>query len=361
MIITMLGTSGSGKTVYMSAMSALFYNGGSIKRFSLSERIIESNDPSNPFNQLDNSNNSRTFVFKNLSELNNLYEKGCFPDGTSQSVFLPLVLKYDNEVVIDIDWIDYRGGALSELAKGEDTNETAKILYTLLNSDVVLVFVDASAVKVYKRNIPGARKRVGADVISTLLCRVMEIKHIDIIFLLSKFDSSNIDKDNDLPELKKKVGELYSKFLSQTNKTIEDYPVIEIGAVGYGNVKTTYTWVADGSGKILKFSNVLSNIENLYSFNIDYSFFSALLSCIKSEREGLNQRTKELEKEISELNKTLGPISNIFDILLGSNKRRQKYYDENEMDYNNAEFTRLKFYQGEIEKIVEEISQCKEK
>lgn len=196
MKITMLGTSGSGKTVYMSAMSELFFN-GAVNGYTIANR--------------GNNYDSSTFITKGFDDVNTLYQYGRFPSGTSSCIVMPLELRYKGHQVIDIDWIDYRGGAIKELANGVENPQNTEILATLIASDVVMIFVDAAVLKVCSNNII-ARSRVGANEISQLLSLVARKKHIDVIFLLSKFDSSIIDASKDYEFFKTKVASIYSRF-----------------------------------------------------------------------------------------------------------------------------------------------------
>lgn len=312
MKITMLGTSGSGKTVYMSAMSELFFN-GEFGGYRIANR--------------DNNYESNTFVNKGFDKINTLYQYGRFPAGTSSSIVMPLELRYNGERLIDIDWIDYRGGAIKELANGIENSQNAEILAALIASDVVLVFVDAAVLKVCKNNIT-VRSRVGANEISQLLSMVNQIKHIDIIFLLSKSDSSIIDIRRDYAEMKTKVGQIYSRFFYDTNTNISQYPVIPVGSLGCGNVETTYSWKSDGEGgQVLVFNNKITNFENLRTMNIASSFATALLKCLNSEKNNLNTQAGQLAKELRKLKENFGPVKNLIDILFNNSRKREYIFN----------------------------------
>jgi len=308
----MLGTSGSGKTVYMSAMSELFFN-GIINGYSIANR--------------GNSYDSSAFINKGFDDVNTLYQYGRFPDGTSSSVVMPLELRYNGHHVIDIDWIDYRGGAIKELANGVENSQNAEILTALIASDVVMIFVDAAVLKICNNNII-ARSRVGANEISQLLSLVSKKKHIDIMFLLSKFDSSIIDENKDYRVLKTKVASIYSKLFSETNTSIDQCSVIPIGAVGAGNVKTTYEWKPDGlGGQTLVFKNSITNFENIKTLNIASSFASALLKCLNSETNKLNTDAYKIADELNRLKRDFGPIKNLLDILFNNSRKREHIFD----------------------------------
>lgn len=337
MKITMLGTSGSGKTVYMSAMSELFYN-GEINGYTIGNR--------------NNNYDSNAFINKGFDEINTLYQNGRFPYGTSSSIIMQLELNYRGQHIIDIDWIDYRGGAIKELANGVDNPQNAEILAALIASDVVMVFIDAAVLKVCNNNMI-ARSRVGANEISQLLSLVTKKKHINVIFLLSKADSSIINIKSDLSGLKSRVAKIYSRFLADTNTNISQYPIIPVGALGYGNVKTTYQRLDDGSGgQVLVFKNTITNYDNMYTINIASSFATALLCCLESESNKLNTDALRLAQELENLRKNFGPVKNLLDILFNKSKKREYIFDiEQAILANRAEVMKLKPHKVQLEQI----------
>ena len=337
MKITMLGTTGSGKTVYMSAMSELFFN-SDFEGYKLTNR--------------DSSIDSSAFVFSGFHEINSLYDDGTFPYGTTSSIIMPLEFKYGDDHVIDIDWIDYRGQAITELAKGADNPENAGVLATLLASDVVIVFVDAVILKA-TNSIITARKRVGANEISQILSRVHKEKHFDLMFLLTKTDSDTIALEDDLPYLTGRVGELYSSFLSETGTNIQQYFVIPVGALGKGNVKSTRTEIStDRGGKLIKYEHtVLVPADELKPFNIASSFARALLLALESETKNKNTSVRIISEKLDTLRENFGPIRNLIDILFGSKKRIEINELERKLRESQAEIRALKPHRAMLERI----------
>ena len=341
MKITMLGTSGSGKTVYMSAMSELFYN-GSVDGYALYNRTSETSED----NYI-----STTFINKKFDNINTLYRKGDFPEGTSSSVFMPLELRYNREHVLPIDWIDYRGGALKELANGDMGGTNAEIYATLLASDVILIFIDAVILKMID-NIYILRSKVGANEISTLLNMINEKKHINVIFLLSKADASIIDLKNDYETLKKKVGNIYSRFLVSNNTQISNYHVIPVGALGPGNVQTSCDWKDQDNEKVLVSKNTISNYGAMSPFNVASSFSIALLLCLENEKNRLKDEITSVSKELQQLQHKFGALKNLFDLLFNGSRRREHIFDLNHIIINNREeIMRLEAHKNNLQKI----------
>ena len=343
MKITMLGSSGSGKTVYMSAMSELFYN-GSVNGYALYNRTSETTEDNYV---------STTFINKKFDNINTLYRDGYFPEGTSSSAIMPLELRYNREHILPIDWIDYRGGALKELANG-DLNETnAEIYATLLASDVILIFIDAVVLKVIDNPII-LRSKVGANEISQILNMVTAKKHINVIFLLSKADASIIDLKNDYATLKEKVGNIYSRFLVSNNTNISDYHVIPVGALGHGNVKTSYNWQDEDNGKVLVLQNTISNYDTMTPFNVASSFSTALLLCLENERTRLNDELLSVSEELQHLQNRFGIVKNLCDILFNRSRRREHIFDLNRIIMENSnEIMNLDIHKNNLQKIAE--------
>ena len=327
MKITMLGISGSGKTVYMSAMSALFFQ-GDVNGYTIANR----ND----------SYSDGTFVFKKFDEINTLYEKGEFPNGTSSSTVMPLELRYRGNRVLDIDWIEYRGGAIKELASGVENDKNAELFATLIASDVVLVLVDSVVLHTYSNDMI-ARNKVGANEISQLLTFVARKKHLDVIFLLTKIDSSFIDIKRDLNVLCKRVERIYTHFLTETNTDISMYPIIPVGAIGVGNVKTERSKMETASGSQIDIiKNTVTNYENMHTIQIAASFATALLKCLDSETQNLNTKASKLANELNRLVEKFSPVKNIIDILFFRSKRRGRIFTiEREIDEDRMEIKQL--------------------
>ncbi len=337
MKITMLGTSGSGKTVYMSAMAELFLN-SSVDGYTLENRGSDFR--------------SSTFVAKTIAKTNTLYTNGSFPSGTATSVLMPLELRYRGNSIIDIDWIDYRGEALNELVTGVENEQTAEILATLLASDVILVFVDAAVLKEC-RNLSIARANVGANTISRLLNMVSKTKRLDIIFLLSKIDSSTIDIKKDFSALKTKIGQIYSHFFTDTNTDVSNYAVMAVGALGVGNVETTHKWISNSQGgQQLTSRHAIKNYQDLEPVGVAASFARALLKCLDSEINNLNTEASKLAKELNRLKSNFGPIKNLLDLLFNNSRKREIIFDlEQKILDSRRQILKLEPHKIRLEKI----------
>lgn len=336
MKVTMLGTSGSGKTVYMSAMSQLLFH-GRINGYGLKSR--------------DNTPEGNAFTNIHIEDINSLYESGKFPSGTSKNTLMALELVRNGEHIMDIDWIDYRGGAIKDIILGNVTQENSEVRATLLASDVIMVFVDSSILKATPNDI-FVRSRVGANYISQLLSYIVERKHVNIMFLLSKADSSNVNIKQDLAELTERIERIYSRFFSDTCTDISQYPVIPVGAVGIGNVKSSQTWESNNNGTQLISKHEIIAFSNMNTYKIAASFAKALLLCLDSEINRKNTETPLLAKELENLTKDFGPAKNAIDMLFFGSQRRGRIHDLKQMiEENRNEIRRLQPHRANLQRI----------
>lgn len=337
MKITMLGISGSGKTAYMSAMSQLFYH-AAIDKYKIADR--------------NNTYAGDGFTHKEFGKINTL-PYGKFPDGTASSTIMTLELQYGNEKVIDIDWIDYRGGAIEELANGDMSEQNAVIYTTLLASDVIMVFVDTAVLQECNNEMV-AREYVGASDISRVLTWVCNKRKVDVMFLLSKADSENVNIALDYKTFQKKLERIFSRFFADTNTGIDEYLVVPVGVVGIGNVHTLcgYLKSEDGIGQKLVFKQHIIDPDNIKTMNVASSFARALLKCFDSATTRTVADSARLEQELNRLSQNFGVVKNLIDILFFGGSRRQKIYSlSQQIEENRREILKLKAHKNGLERI----------
>ena len=332
MQITMLGGSGVGKTCYMSAMSQLFYH-GVVNGFHLKDR---GNAENICFNH-------RTF-----DQINTIVIDNKWPSGTSSTTQMQLALEYKGNHVMDIDWIDYKGGLVETIDKGYSDEEAAKLEVILLTSDVILVFIDSIVLK-SQNNIHKIRHLIGANAICDLLASILKRnKSSNVIFLLSKVGSDLINFKTDYKELLQKAKEAYTVFFTQINNK-DDILLIPIDCVGFGNVSTQ---ILEQDFK--KKSYTTEIIGDIEPYNIDVSFAYALSKCIFKESIKNRYETEAIQKRIKDLEKNFGNIKQIVDILFKSSHRRLEIQEKNdEFIKHQSKFENLNIYKKELFQIWE--------
>lgn len=306
MKITMLGGIGCGKTTYLSTMLRLLYN-GAVKGLTI--------------NTEDYKRAAR--LISTIDQLS----KGKFPMATSQAGTeignvgenfdnLSFSLNKGESKLLDFDFMDYAGGLLSNIAKGEDEDTNEQLIDKLLTSDVVLIFVDAIKLKECKSDIV-ARHYLDVDYINQIIQRAQQKakednKEVKIIFAMTKCDASII-LENDIPALKNKLISVYSKLFSYSS-----YPIYAIETIGRGNVATTTSW----KGKMLSTNNVIQNLD-FKPKNIISILAEAFLLCLNN-----------LEQEIQELSDT---IQTMEQQLKGPRRLIDKAFNKGKLNniYNN--------------------------
>lgn len=339
MKITMLGNSGSGKTSYLSVIGDLFYH-SSFDGFYLTDRT-------------DDSKKGLAFrSFNNISSLN----QGAFPDGTFSNTVIPVTLTHKGNKLIDIDLIDYKGGSIDKLASQENMQASdSEVEAILLASHAILVFVDAAMLNECGKNISLARKMLGADTITELLSRLFAYNQdINLIFLLTKCDSSNIKKDEGVKHLISLIPNVYNRIYSTTGRT--DFPIIPVGTVGKNNVTTRCFKQRDDVGKVsVAFTQEIVDPFAIEPFGVAESFAQALLSCLELYRKQSKNEMKKNAERLAELQK-MTMLQEIFDILFRKSSNRLARFDiECELQERNAELEHLSPYQAQLRKIAKHL------
>jgi hypothetical protein len=186
--ITMLGDSGTGKTVFMSSMYASLRNG----RHGIAIRAVD-----------DKVDLELDGHMKNIYLLNNPK----WPPGSDmiqQNYRFELLI--EGRPTVEIDWVDYRGGAIIE----DPTSQAGKALAERLReSNAILWMVDMSRID---NLTAGAMKKQLITGVSRMaaICR-HAVAHSDEprawIFVRTKSDTVRMASD-DLPDWKRAVDEL---------------------------------------------------------------------------------------------------------------------------------------------------------
>lgn len=324
----MLGYTNAGKTTYLSSMLGQLFQ-GKVEGFS----VRAANDA------------NEAAVHRVINQINQLYSESRFPDATAAGndiTNLELSLWHGNNFIMDFSFIDYRGGAIVPVAEGNSTQEAEALALALLATDVVLVFTDAILLNHHLGNLNIARTKLGVPMITTILLQAVKKarqvnKELNIIFVLSKADASNLDNDR-VESLKLKVEDLYTNFFTQVPSA--RCKVVEIGVVGRGQVETTVRDERNDGGLVTRVKNeligynhkplnvvsllALSGIEAIGNVSRNNAEVAKLLMAQKDLTAGfLNKfidrvfrgsreiiRQRDLQEEFDKSNKALQSLSN---------------------------------------------------
>lgn len=126
MKITMVGTSGSGKTVFSAGVYSVFMR-KEFEGFKIYPRG-------------DGLPGQMIGAHKFSKDFNTLAEKR-WPEGTSETDLHPLDLYYQGSRIVNFDWIDYRGGLIDN--PSIDLGKASDVYANIAASDAVILFADA--------------------------------------------------------------------------------------------------------------------------------------------------------------------------------------------------------------------------
>jgi hypothetical protein len=276
MKITMLGGTGSGKTVFMSAMSQIFIN-------SVTNGFVLRACP--------RSTTSAQIINRSISEIDTIIDYK-FPDGTTKTSVMNFTLFHNNREVIDIDWFDYKGGAVDELANGITTDSALQLKATLLASDIILVFIDC-VVLATEKHMPRIKRLTNANNIASILNDIAVVRKDNIIFLLSKFGSDIVNK-NALEFYKTNAIKAYDTFFSR-GVNVESYKFIPIDCIGFNRTKTTVIR-DEKDNKVKKVETII--IDDPIPYNIDAAFAYALQLCVNRAKNNNQDEVDLIERKL---------------------------------------------------------------
>lgn len=251
--ITMLGVSGSGKTMFLSGVYQ------SLIQDSCSG-ISLAGDDSRP------SADPSVKVTRQIRDiaLTEHYSNGegwVFPLGTNRTVEYPLRLLYQEKEVCGFDFLDYAGGQIANLLDLPESGLNAdqeKLLTQLKKSDALLIFADADVIarhRVFASDTEMAlcRNEAGADKVNELFNELKSFysdRSMTVLIVLTKTDKvPDSMRRSNYAELVERTKEVYRNLWTTLRQKSEDtdHPwsigIVPVTAVGRGNevrhLKTT--------------------------------------------------------------------------------------------------------------------------
>ncbi|MBW7899500.1 hypothetical protein B188_12320 [Candidatus Brocadiaceae bacterium B188] len=311
MKVTMVGISGSGKTTYMSSLYETLGDAGQNDAgFCLAPRSMQ------PFDKaiLSIGDFSRFSLADTFS----------WPDGTQQTTVWPFTVFYNSKPVTYFDWIDYRGGILTEITDIPDSNDTSEITKSEISdlashielSNAVILVVDAFVLTYYS-NIKEARHRSGArriHEIFTTYSRVYPNRNLTFVIMLTKADTvdSKWKSDNYAPLIERGL-EVFNQMVSLCKQNPAwQGGIVPVSAVGEGNAKRTVVPTGDvmhpfkSEDKIIGFPAPL---------NAEHVLFYCLGQTLKQMKVEAHKSIKQREKELSEVLKKAGLVNKIWSLI----------------------------------------------
>ncbi|MBN2878727.1 MAG: hypothetical protein JXN65_03760 [Clostridia bacterium] len=318
MKITMLGNSSAGKTVYMSRMAQSFYY-NNYHGFQLVTKNAEG-EYSYLTHQL-------------LTKIDTIESKNKFPAGTDKSTIMNFFLQFNYQKILDIDWIDYKGGSLEEITKEEiNEDENLEIESVILASHALMIFIDSVVIS---ENYSTIRKQtlIGERNILEILRKAMQLNKTDlsILFVLTKSDSDLLSEDQ-TSKLIETAKELYTQLLHEGRKYNWKFSFIKIGCVGKKNIKTTRNISHDNSRYNYEVEIVSPITE---SYNIEKTLIVCLKDCcemqLEIEKSNFNSNALRLDELIT---KNATTFAKLIDLLFGKSQRQLEIEDVKEKMQN---------------------------
>ena len=253
--VTMLGGSGSGKTVFMHALFQL-----------LRETDIEGHNihgvGANVQEQLKRDSEIESFTWTRIMRSNR--GKLTLPSGTADTQEWSFCLTHRHKAICRFNWIDYRGGLTENLQ--DDDPDTVSLRELIARSDGLIMFVNSAGLFYYeddkdKKDLSGIGKleqTIGSFVVqekNNPSDNANSVSRKAVSIVLAKADSDLLDDriarpgdikgsgNNMLHRAYAGLTQTYLKFGKGLNQTLldADWPtaITPVGAFGYGRTTTT--------------------------------------------------------------------------------------------------------------------------
>lgn len=310
MKVTMLGISGSGKTSFMAAMYESL-GGGGVEGFTIVPRMSTASERQELEDALIAEGEFARIAFSN----NDLE----FPDGTTKTTIWKFDLFHADNIVTTFEWLDYRGGYISDIFLETDESkreEIKKIIYHIKHSDAILVIADSFNVTHFKTE--EARFRSGARDIGRIfeqLSRYYKGENITVLIAITKVDRLSMEwKENGYHKLFERVEQVFSHLIqiSQRNPNWV-LGVIPVSAVGEGNTKTSIEEEPAPNPPTIK--------DQITSFPVPSNIAEAIFFCLGTVLERTKQAAlktrEEREQEIEDTIKSLTIKNYIWALIKG--------------------------------------------
>lgn len=233
MLITCLGISGSGKTVFLGTLlDSLFTPANSRLGFYLNDRGVKGGAA-----MRDNISQADISIAANLGRIGKDGYRG-YPPGTKATRLRELALMQGKESVLDIGWVDYKGGLVS--GEHSEPKEQDELFGLMDRSTAIVVYLDGYRIATAS-SINQARRRVGADAISKILSHLessKEGKPTNILIVLTQCDAIE-DKSwlgsGDYGPLKNRTKEVLGGLIEMINRNpLWHCGIVPVTAVGVG-------------------------------------------------------------------------------------------------------------------------------
>ena len=292
--ITMLGHSGSGKTMFLSGVYQSLIEQGSdgICLVGDDERQTGDNQDMLVTGQIEQIALSQREI------------KGrgyVFPVGTNRTTIYPLKLLYQGQEVSSFDFMDYAGGELAQLLRiPEDqlNKDQKKLKDQLKKSDPIMIFADAAVLA--RENSPAlCRNEIGLSVINQIYNKMRPFykgRPVTVLLVLTKVDAvPPVMRENHYAELFARTRKVFGAFWDELAASGHqgNFGVIPVTTVGMHNKVQHLTVTEERDGKTIQMEQDVA-LDYPEPENMDAAIIYAVASILKQKCWQIQKKQQEL-------------------------------------------------------------------
>lgn len=282
--ITMLGTSASGKTSFLSGVyQSLILDFDTDLHLILNKKYDEAES------------------YVSIEDIAMVKPGGIidsFPSGTNETKLYGLILAGREKNYCEFEFMDYRGALVDKMMPGKSDGSDAGILKEqLIRSNSILLFLDAVKISQFQRKRERAF-RCQINLINYIFTNLLKggEHEYHVIVVLTKVDDMFVkaeDKENNYAGLCRKAMEICGQ-ISQICKT---FCIVPVSAVGEGN---TYTTEEERNGEKIWISRLKEDVIPS-PFNIDIVILHACKNILQQKLDSLKKEVAELGADFDNL------------------------------------------------------------
>ncbi len=205
---------------------------------------------------------------------------------------------------------DYRGGILSLNAQTMTENDIAEcraLMDNLTHSDVIVLLLDGIKLAQYKDNISLRKEKTGANRINVLMNALMKeaMRGITVLVMVTKVDSDKIPMELKVDNYKNlctlacgTIDSVYMKSNIMARNYGWNFGVIPVSAIGDDNAISKYVPEIDEYYSVLKYN------ADVHQKNIDVAMIYCLKNALSERFKYMSQKVNDCDSKINdELNK----------------------------------------------------------
>jgi len=239
MKITMLGFSGSGKTTLMYGMASALAAGNAEHDYAMIPRKSKDEELSSFGDEVD--------VLTDFLE-NAIENAGEWPAGTTKTTVYPFAIEYQsNNVITNIEMVDFRGGILTHLFNQnyKKDDDLKALFFHMIESNAVILVVDSYNLYYFKR-MDEIRYFSGAKSLNMIMNRFNRMypnRELNVLIVLTKADAIDPDwKEDDFKLLLDRGMEVFDPIVKLCKENSNwNGGIVPVSIIGEKNVERTVT------------------------------------------------------------------------------------------------------------------------